>query len=68
MWRKEKLDGSGSWLYLVKYKEYSYLHCEWLEESEVIGDSKAGKNKLNRFLKTFEKRLREGVSKQVTLL
>lgn len=22
--------------YLVKYKEYSYLQCEWISEKEVI--------------------------------
>ena len=46
--------------YLVKYKDYSYLHVEWLEESE-IASGKSGKNKLNRFNKTFDKKLEENV-------
>lgn len=64
LWRRQKETGQpGEFEYLVKYKDYSYLHCEWLEESEVIGDSKAGKNKLNRFLKTFQKKQQEEVSR-----
>lgn len=46
--------------YLVKYKDYSYLHAEWLEESDITC-GKSGKNKLNRFNKTFEKKLEENV-------
>jgi hypothetical protein len=42
---------------LVKYRDYSYLKCEWLDEKEVIGESKAGKNKLNRFIKSFDKKI-----------
>lgn len=60
LWKKEKSseDEVKSLLYLVKYKDYSYLHLEWLDEGEIIG-SKSGKNKINRFHKTFEKKLME---------
>lgn len=37
--------------YLVKYKQMSYLHLEWLEEKEVCEEPRNGKAKLNRFLK-----------------
>lgn len=36
------------------------MHCEWIKENEVIADTKAGKNKLNRFNKTFDKKMIEG--------
>ena len=37
--------------YLVKYKQKSYLHVEWLEEEEIYEEGRNGKAKLNRFLK-----------------
>lgn len=37
--------------YLVKYKQRSYLHLQWLEEEEVYEEGRNGKAKLNRFLK-----------------
>ncbi|OMJ68517.1 hypothetical protein SteCoe_34011 [Stentor coeruleus] len=37
--------------YLVKYKQISYLHLDWLTESEVCEEGKNGRAKLNRFLK-----------------
>lgn len=61
LWRREKeVDGERKFEYLIKYKEYSYLHVEWLEEQDII-NSKSGKNKLNRFTKTFEKKLMDQV-------
>lgn len=61
LWRREKeADGNKKFEYLVKYKEYSYLHVEWLDEQEIV-NSKSGKNKLNRFTKTFEKKLLDQV-------
>ncbi len=49
-------------MFLVKYKDYSYMHCDWIDEKELVADTKAGKNKLNRFNKLFEKKVRDGVS------
>ena len=61
LFRREKEgDGERKMEYLVKYKEYSYLHVEWLEEQDIVS-TKSGKNKLNRFIKTFEKKLLEQV-------
>lgn len=37
------------------------MHLEWINEDEIVNDSKGGKNKLNRFNKLFEKKLAEGV-------
>lgn len=57
LWRKEiEVDGVKKLQYLIKYKDYSYLHVEWLDELDIV-NSKSGKNKLNRFTKTFEKRI-----------
>lgn len=64
LWRKNDAppeSAQPAFKYLVKYKDYSYLHCEWLDEKEVVADTKSGRNKLNRFNKMFEKKLREGV-------
>jgi hypothetical protein len=62
LWRREvKVQESIYYQYLVKYKDYSYLHLEWISEEEIINDSKGGKNKLNRFNKMFDKKIREGV-------
>ena len=60
LWRREKADQPGVLVYLVKYKDYSYLHLEWIEEDEIIHDSKGGKNKLKRFNKVFERKMEEG--------
>ena len=37
--------------YLVKYKDCSYHHLDWLSEEEVIATGRNGKLKLNRFLR-----------------
>lgn len=58
--REKEVEGERKMEYLVKYKEYSYLHVEWLEEQDIVS-TKSGKNKLNRFIKTFEKKLLEQV-------
>lgn len=47
--------------YLVKLKEYSYLHCEWIKATELSELGKASRNKLNRFNKTFDQRIYERV-------
>lgn len=64
LWRREK-EGEmpPKFEYLIKYKEYSYLHVEWLDEQDIVS-TKSGKNKLNRFTKTFEKKLMEQVFKE----
>jgi chromodomain-helicase-DNA-binding protein 7 len=38
--------------YLVKYKEKSYMHCEWVLRSEIESQAR-GKDKTNRFHKLF---------------
>lgn len=61
LWKREK-EGApeGTYEYLVKYKDYSYLHLEWISEEEIISDSKGGKSKLNRFNKNFERKIADG--------
>lgn len=49
--------------YLVKYKDWSYLHVDWLEEKDVINETTSMKNKLNRFNKAFDRKIMEGVKK-----
>lgn len=62
LWRRDKFeDDTRKTEYLVKFKEYSYLHCEWMDESEILGIGKNAKNKLNRFNKTFEKKMQDTV-------
>lgn len=46
---------------MVKYKDWSYLHVDWLDENEIVADSQPGKNKLNRFNKAFEKKIADGI-------
>lgn len=45
---------------MIKYRGKSYLHVEWLTENELVQTVKSPKNKINRFNKTFLKRLSEG--------
>ena len=33
LWRREKENHPGVYEYLVKYKDYSYLHLEWITAS-----------------------------------
>ena len=56
MWLKDSNSEQKQLEYYVKYKGYSYLHCEWVLEKEILG-SKNGKNKLNRFKKVVWPRL-----------
>lgn len=51
--------------YMVKYKDWSYLHVDWLDENEIVADSQPGKNKLNRFNKAFEKKIADGVKNYI---
>lgn len=61
LWKREKEDApEGTMEYLVKYKDYSYLHLEWISEEEIASDSKGGKNKLKRFNKNFEQKIANG--------
>lgn len=46
--------------YLIKFRGKSYLHVEWMTEDELIQSVKSPKNKINRFNKTFLKRIQEG--------
>ena len=57
LWRRTKREGSGQPEYLVKLKDYSYLHCEWVGGDEVASLGRSGRNKLNRFNKTFDQRI-----------
>lgn len=52
--------------YLVKYKNRSYLHLEWLAEHDLVEISKSAKNKLNRFNKTFDRKTIEPVQTLLT--
>jgi hypothetical protein len=59
LWRRLRRDGSGEYEYLVKLKDYSYLHCEWIKGDEVASLGRGGKNKLNRFNKQFDQQIIE---------
>ncbi len=62
LWRREKFENNiRKTECLIKYKEYSYLHCEWMDEDQLLSIGKNIKNKLNRFNKTFEKKLQDQV-------
>ena len=45
--------------YFVKFHDYSYVHCEWIAEEDILSMGKAGKNKLNRFNRMFDKKIAE---------
>ena len=45
--------------YFVKFHEFSYLHCEWIKEEDILSMGKTGKNKLNRFNRAFDKKITE---------
>lgn len=64
LWKKEKTldDGTTTMEYLIKFKDYSYLHCEWMDEADLLNTGKNIKNKLNRFTKAFERKLCDVVS------
>lgn len=37
LWKRtKKSQDDNIFEYLVKYKEYSYLQCEWIDEKEVL--------------------------------
>ncbi|CAD8205649.1 unnamed protein product [Paramecium pentaurelia] len=57
LWRREKEDGEIE--FYVKYKSYSYLWCEWKSEQQIISKDKNGKQKINRFTRQFEKKIKE---------
>lgn len=58
LWSRE--NSEGVYEYLVKYKNRSYLHTEWLTEQEMESSGKNVKGKLNRFNKVFAQRMAEG--------
>ena len=41
--------------YLVKFKNFSYLHCQWLTEQELIRGDKRISQKIKRFLQKRDK-------------
>ena len=41
--------------YLVKFKNFSYLHCQWLTEQELTRGDKRINNKIKRFQQKREK-------------
>lgn len=57
---KRKREGTSTDEYLIKFKNRSYLHVEWLTEEELAEQVKNPRNKINRFNKNFHKRLVEG--------
>lgn len=63
LWRRLKKEAAGQsqFEYLVKLKEYSYLHCQWMGGDELAELGKATKNKLNRFNKVFDQKILERV-------
>ncbi|CAD8088106.1 unnamed protein product [Paramecium sonneborni] len=59
LWRKIDQD-TAQIQYLIKFKNRSYLHTEWLDEERIL-EEKNGKQKINRFNKVFEKRIQEEI-------
>jgi len=60
LWKKDVIEADvKKTQYLVKFKDYSYLHCKWIDEAELYANNKNAKNKINRFNKNFEKKLLE---------
>ncbi|KRX04912.1 Chromo domain protein [Pseudocohnilembus persalinus] len=67
LFRREMKDQPGKMEYLVKYKDWSYLHVDWLEEKDVINETTSMKNKLNRFNKAFDRKVMEGEIDEETI-
>ncbi|CAD8066277.1 unnamed protein product [Paramecium sonneborni] len=63
LWRKTD-QHTGTLQYLVKYKDRSYFHTEWLDELRILNE-KNGKQKINRFNKVFDKRIMEELDEVV---
>jgi hypothetical protein len=62
LWRRLiKNSAPPKFEYLVKLKDYSYLHCEWIPGDEIAELGKASRNKLNRFNKVFDQKILERV-------
>lgn len=65
LWRrpntKQGKEGKSPFEYYIKYTDYSYLHCKWISEEQVLSLGKNGKTKLNRFNWQFNKKIAEGV-------
>ena len=59
IWKRPKMDTNTN-EYLVKFKNRSYRHVEWMAEEELCLMTTNGKNKISRFNKNFNKRLQEG--------
>ena len=57
LWRRTSKEtnekGDTQFEYLVKYKDYSYLHLDWLKETEILAIGKNARNKVNRFNRMF---------------
>ena len=41
--------------YLVKFKNFSYLHCQWLTEEELLRGDKRVSQKVKRYIQKKEK-------------
>jgi hypothetical protein len=57
LWKRTAVPEDGTEPYeefLVKTKEQSYLHLEWVTEEELLEMGKQSKMKLSRFKKAFE--------------
>lgn len=48
--QSQKQDGTPTeeFEYFVKWKGKSYIHCEWVDQSVILGESH-GKTKVNRY-------------------
>jgi hypothetical protein len=44
--------------YLVKWKNLSYIHTEWVPAARILSDGVAGRSKISRFVKAQERKVR----------
>ena len=65
LWKRFSKAKPGQFEYLIKYKDFSYLHVEWLDEKEILASNQQAKNKLNRFNRAFEKKVSEMTSDEI---
>ena len=55
----ESILGRKEGLYLVKYKDRSYLHLQWLKREDILNHGRSGKIRLSRFEREAERRQEE---------
>ena len=48
---KDDEDEGSKTEYFVKWKNLSYLHCDWISEEILLSEGTAARTKLNRFMK-----------------